>query len=63
MNIEAKQPSVKGPAQTFSGDVWYDVVAPEGDYPRMPVNVVRFAPGARTAWHCHPGGQKHPMTS
>ena len=57
MNIEAKQPSVKGPAQTFSGDVWFDVVAPEGDYPRMRVNVVRFAPGARTAWHCHPGGQ------
>jgi quercetin dioxygenase-like cupin family protein len=23
----------------------------------MRVNVVRFAPGARTAWHCHPGGQ------
>ena len=46
MNIEAKQPTVRGPAQTFSGDVWFDVVAPEGDYPRMRVNVVRFVPGA-----------------
>ena len=57
MNIETKQPTVKGPAQTFSGDVWFDVVVPENDYARMRVNVVRFAPGARTAWHCHPGGQ------
>ncbi len=24
---------------------------------RMRVNVVRFAPGARTAWHCHAVGQ------
>jgi quercetin dioxygenase-like cupin family protein len=57
VNIESKQPTVKGPAQTFSGNVWFDVVAPDSDYPRMRVNVVRFAPRARTAWHCHPGDQ------
>ncbi len=57
VKIETTQPTMKGPSQTFTGDVWFDVVVPERDYPRMRVNVVRFAPGARTAWHCHPGGQ------
>jgi quercetin dioxygenase-like cupin family protein len=57
VNIETQQPTTRGPSQTFTRDVWFDVVVPERDYPRMRVNVVRFAPGARTAWHCHPGGQ------
>src|SRR6266581_6095010 len=57
VKIETKQPTMRGPSQTFTGDVWFDVVVPERDYPRMRVNVVRFTPGARTAWHCHPGGQ------
>jgi quercetin dioxygenase-like cupin family protein len=57
MEILPKQPSAKGPAQMFTGDVWFDVVA-KGDEPsRMRVNVVRFAPGAHTAWHCHAVGQ------
>ena len=34
MKIEAKQPTVKGPAETFTGDVWVDVIVPERDYPR-----------------------------
>ena len=57
VEIQAKQPTIKGPAETFTGDVWFDVVVRERYYPRMRVNVVRFAPGARTAWHSHPGGQ------
>ena len=57
MKIQSKPATVKGPAETFTGDVWFDVVARGEDYARMRVNVVRFAPGARTAWHCHPGGQ------
>jgi quercetin dioxygenase-like cupin family protein len=41
----------------FTGDVWYDVIA-RGDEPsRIRVNIVRFAPGARTAWHSHAVGQ------
>lgn len=57
MEIQAKQASVKGPAKMFTGDVWYDVVA-EGEEPsRIRVWIVRFAPGARTAWHSHPVGQ------
>ena len=57
MEIQSKRATVKGPAETFTGDVWFDVVVRDRDYPRMRVNVVRFAPGARTAWHAHPGGQ------
>jgi quercetin dioxygenase-like cupin family protein len=57
MDIVKKQPTVKAPAETFTGDAWYDVIA-KGDKPsRMRVNVVRFAPGARNAWHRHVLGQ------
>jgi quercetin dioxygenase-like cupin family protein len=52
-----KQSSVKGPEQMFTGDVWFDVIA-RGEAPsRVRVNTVRFAPGARTAWHSHSLGQ------
>ncbi|QKE86126.1 cupin domain-containing protein [Arthrobacter sp. NEB 688] len=41
----------------FTGDVHFDVIA-RGDAPsRLRVNTVRFAPGARTAWHSHSLGQ------
>lgn len=57
MEILPKQPSVKGPAQWFTGDVWIDIIA-RGEQPaRINVNTVRFAPGARTAWHSHTLGQ------
>lgn len=58
MEIQAKQPSVKGPAQMFTGDVWFDVIAaPQPERSRMRVNAVHFAPCARTAWHSHAVGQ------
>lgn len=57
VETQVKQPSVKGPAEMFTGDVWFDVIVRGQDYPRMRANAVHFAPGARTAWHCHPGGQ------
>jgi quercetin dioxygenase-like cupin family protein len=57
MEIVAKQPSVKGPSDLFTGDVWIDGIA-RGELPsRINVNVVRFSPGARTAWHSHTLGQ------
>ncbi|TDE09333.1 cupin domain-containing protein [Jiangella asiatica] len=57
MEIVPKQPSTKGPAEQFTGDVWFDVVA-RGERPSLVrVNTVRFAPGARTAWHSHAVGQ------
>lgn len=47
----------KGSAELFTGDVWYDVIADEEASPRMRMNVVRFAPAARSAWHAHAVGQ------
>ena len=57
MHILAKQPTTQGPAEMFTGEVWFDVIA-RGDEPsRLRVNTVRFSPGARTAWHSHAVGQ------
>lgn len=45
------------PAQQFTGDVWLDLLAtPEEGDQRMVVGLVRFAPGARSAWHRHARG-------
>jgi quercetin dioxygenase-like cupin family protein len=57
LEIQPKNASTKGPAEMFTGDVWYDVIAQGREPSRMRVNVVRFAPGARTAWHSHAVGQ------
>lgn len=47
----------KGPAATFTGDVYIDALTP-GDAASQPFSaLVRFAPGARTHWHSHPQGQ------
>ena len=56
------QPTVKAPPETFIGDAWYDVIV-RGEGPsRVRVNVVRFAPGARNAWHAHAVGQRVHVT-
>jgi quercetin dioxygenase-like cupin family protein len=52
-----KQPSTKGPSEWFTGDVWIDPIAQGEEPSRVRVNQVRFAPGARTAWHSHALGQ------
>src|SRR6266567_689754 len=57
MKIQAKRPSEKGGADRFTGDVWLDVVARGEEPSRVRVSVVRFAPGARNAWHAHAVGQ------
>lgn len=50
--------TTKNPAEQFTGDVWVDsIVAPQEPDQRMVVACVRFAPGARTAWHSHKNGQ------
>jgi quercetin dioxygenase-like cupin family protein len=49
---------VKNPPTQFTGDVWLDPIAsPRTAGQRMLVARVRFAPGARTAWHRHALGQ------
>lgn len=57
MEIRPKQPTGKGPAEWFTGDVWIDVVVQAGDDSHPNVSAVHFTPGARTAWHSHAGGQ------
>ena len=57
MEILTKAPSTKGPAEMFTGDVWFDVVIRGEEPSRVRVNTVRFAPCARTAWHKHAVGQ------
>jgi quercetin dioxygenase-like cupin family protein len=53
-----KPPTTKNPPEQFTGDVWLDPIAsPQDGDQRMTVALVRFAPGARTAWHRHPRGQ------
>jgi quercetin dioxygenase-like cupin family protein len=57
VNKAPRQPTVKAPAENFTGDVWYDVVA-RGEPPsRVRVSVVRFSPGSRNGWHAHALGQ------
>jgi quercetin dioxygenase-like cupin family protein len=57
MEIRPKQPSTKGTADRFIGDVWIDRLTDAQPPSRIRVNVVRFAPGARNAWHSHALGQ------
>ena len=58
MHILPSTPTAKNPPEWFTGDVWLDqVVTPQDEGQRMSAGLVRFAPGARTAWHSHPLGQ------
>lgn len=58
MKNQTKHPTVKNPPEYFTGDVWVDGLAsPQDEGQRMIVAKVRFAPGARTAWHSHALGQ------
>ena len=51
------QPSAKGSAETFSGDVRIDpLFQPPAPARALGVSVT-FEPGARSAWHTHPLGQ------
>jgi quercetin dioxygenase-like cupin family protein len=47
----------KGPAEWFTGDVYIDAIAVPAASSTFGAVAVRFAPGARTAWHTHPHGQ------
>jgi quercetin dioxygenase-like cupin family protein len=57
MEIKPKQPTTKGPAATFTGEVWIDAIVNGQEPSRVRVNAVRFSPGARSAWHSHARGQ------
>ena len=51
------QPSVKGPAEYFTGAVRIDPLFPANDSAPFSGAYVTFEPGARSAWHIHPKGQ------
>jgi len=51
------QPSGKGPAEWFTGNVRIDPLHQAPAPARVGISNVTFEPGARTAWHSHPLGQ------
>ena len=51
------QPSMKGPAEWFTGTVRIDPLCDPAPPARAGASSVTFEPGARTAWHTHPLGQ------
>ncbi len=51
------QPSVKGPAQYFTGAVRVDPLFDPHPPSSAAGVAVSFEPGARSAWHTHPAGQ------
>ena len=57
MEVQPKPPTMKGPAEWFTGEVWVDGIA-QGRAPSpMSVGSVHFTPCAHTAWHRHSIGQ------
>ena len=57
MELLKQPPTTKAPAQMFTGDAWFDIIYRGEDPSRARANMVKFAPGARTAWHSHGLGQ------
>jgi quercetin dioxygenase-like cupin family protein len=57
MEILKQPPTSKAPADLFTGDAWWDVIYAGEEPSRARANMVKFAPGARTAWHSHAMGQ------
>src|SRR5512136_682023 len=51
------QPSVKGSAEYFTGNVRVDPLFPANESAPFSGAYVTFEPGARSAWHIHPTGQ------
>jgi quercetin dioxygenase-like cupin family protein len=57
------QPSTQGQAEYFTGSVRIDPLFPVTEPARASAARVTFEPGARTAWHTHPLGQKLIVTA
>ncbi len=57
------QPSTKGSAEYFTGSVRVDPLFQANEPARVAGASVTFEPGARTAWHTHPLGQKLIVTA
>jgi quercetin dioxygenase-like cupin family protein len=57
------RPSAKGPPGNFTGSVRVDPLFDARDPARASAGLVTFEPGARSAWHSHPLGQRLIVTS
>jgi quercetin dioxygenase-like cupin family protein len=57
LELKPVTPTAKGPASTFTGDVYVNPIYRGEEPSRMIVSLVRFTPGARTSWHSHAVGQ------
>lgn len=57
MDKNPTTPTVKTPAENFTGDVWMNPVFGGDGTSKLTVGLVRFTPGARTNWHHHANGQ------
>lgn len=57
------RPSLKAPAEYFTGDVRQEPLMQAQAPARVQVVSVSFEPGARTAWHTHPFGQTLVVTA
>ena len=57
MKVQPMEATSKGTPDRFVGDVWIDRLTSAEPPSRIRVSVVRFAPGARNAWHAHAVGQ------
>lgn len=54
---KAEMKTVDGPAEYFTGRLTITGQFQRPDLSRVGGAIVRFDPGARTAWHTHPTGQ------
>lgn len=54
---KSSQATGKGPTDYFTGVVFIDPLKDADEQSAVGCAHVRFAPGARTAWHKHPHGQ------
>lgn len=52
------QASVAGPVENFTGRVRVDPLFPATEEVNASAAYVTFEPGARSAWHTHPAGQR-----
>ena len=58
INRAGEQPSAAGPSEFFTGRVRVDPVWPANEDINASGGMVTFEPGARSAWHTHPKGQR-----
>ncbi|MFJ9680350.1 cupin domain-containing protein [Streptomyces sp. NPDC101194] len=57
MEHVTETPTVKAPAERFTGDVCLNPIESPTEPARLASALVRFTPGARTNWHSHANGQ------